>query len=73
MPLINCKIKLSLNWYTNCVTIIGNWTATTFTITDAKLYVPIVTLKTEENAKLPKLLNEGFLKDQFIVIIKRHF
>ena len=24
MPLINCKIELSLTWYTNCVTIIGN-------------------------------------------------
>ena len=27
-------------------------TAATFTITDTKLYVPIVTLKTEDNAKL---------------------
>ena len=60
MPLINCKVELTLNWYTNCVTIIGNGTAATFTITDTKLYVPIVTLKTEENAKLSKLLNEGF-------------
>ena len=32
----------------------------TFTITDAKLYVPIVTLSTEDNAKLSKLLSEGF-------------
>ena len=60
MPLINCKVELTLNWYTNCVTIIGNGTAATFTITDTKLYVPIVTLKTEENAELSKLLNEGF-------------
>ena len=29
-------------------------------MTDAKLYVPIVTLKTEDNAKLSKLLSEGF-------------
>ena len=35
-------------------------TAATFAITDIKLYVPIVTLKTEDNAKLSKLLNEGF-------------
>ena len=34
--------------------------ASTFTITDAKLYVPIVTLSTEDNAKLSKLLREGF-------------
>ena len=35
-------------------------TAATFTITDTKLYVPVVTLKTEDNVKLSKLLNEGF-------------
>ena len=35
-------------------------TAATFAITDTKLYVPVVTLKTEDNAKLPKLLSEGF-------------
>ena len=32
----------------------------TFTITDAKPYVPVVTLSTEGNAKLSKLLTEGF-------------
>ena len=63
---INCKFELSLNWYrTNYVTIIGNGTAATFTITDTKLYVPIVTLKTEENAKLSKLLNEGFKRSVY--------
>ena len=31
-----------------------------FKITDAKLYVPIVILKTEDNVKLSKLLSEGF-------------
>ena len=35
-------------------------TAATFAITDTKLYVTIVTLKTEDNAILSKLLNEGF-------------
>ena len=29
-------------------------------ITDAKLYVPIVTLSVEDNSKLSKLLNKGF-------------
>ena len=33
---------------------------TTFKITDTKLYVPIVTLSAEDNAKLSKLLGEGF-------------
>ena len=31
-----------------------------FEITDAKLYVPIVTLSAEGNAKLSKILSEGF-------------
>ena len=65
MPLINFKVELPLNWYTNCVTIVGNGIAATFTITDTKLYVPIVTLKTEENAKLSKLLNEGFKRSVY--------
>ena len=34
--------------------------AATFTITDAKLNIPLVTLKTEDNTKLSKLLSEGF-------------
>ena len=32
----------------------------TFAITDTKLYVPVVTLKTEDNTKLSKLLSKGF-------------
>ena len=32
----------------------------TFKITDAKLYIPIVTLSSEDNVKLSKLLNKGF-------------
>ena len=35
-------------------------TAATFKITDSKHYVPIITLKTEDNTKLSKLLSEGF-------------
>ena len=35
-------------------------TAPTFALTDTKLYVPVVTLKTEDNVKLPKLLTKGF-------------
>ena len=34
----------------------------TFKITDAKLYIPIVTSKTEDNTKLSKLLSKGFKK-----------
>ena len=59
MPLINCKVELSLKWYENCI-LSSAGTAATFAITDAKLYVQIVTLKTKDNAKLSKLLNKGF-------------
>ena len=59
IPLINCKVELSLTWYENCI-LSSAGTAATFAITDTKLYVPIVTLKTEDNTKLSKLLSEGF-------------
>ena len=59
MPSINCKIDFSLNWYENCI-LFNSGTAATFEITDAKLYVPIVTLKTEDNTKLSKLFSKGF-------------
>ena len=58
MPLINCKVELSLKWYERCLLTAAN--TATFKITDAKLYVPIVTLSAEDNAKLSKLLSEGF-------------
>ena len=69
MPLINCKVQLSLkrieNFVLTTAAIGADANATgadsaTFKITDAKLYVPIVTLKTEDNTKLSKLLSEGF-------------
>ena len=52
-------IRISLKWIENCI-LSSAGTAATFTITDTKLYVPVVTLKTEDNVKLSKLLNEGF-------------
>ena len=67
MPLINCKVELSLKWIENCesttAAIDTDADATgadsaTFKITDAKLYVPIVTLSIEDNAKLAKQLSE---------------
>ena len=71
MPLINWKIELSLKWIENCVSTsaaIGedaNATGTdtaNFKITDAKLYVRIVTLSAEDNGKLSKLLSDGFIR-----------
>ena len=47
----------------------------TFIITDAKLYVPVVTLSTDDNAKLTKQLSEGFKRpvywNKYKVIDKR--
>ena len=61
MPLINCKVELSLKWIENCVLATAtNANKVTSKITDAKLYVPIVTLSIEDNAKLSKLLGEQF-------------
>ena len=44
MPLINCEVNLLLTWAKDCV--ITNSTGET------KLYVPVVTLSTQDNAKL---------------------
>ena len=58
MPSINCKVELSLSCDPNCV--LSNLVqASTFTITDAKPYVPIVTLSMEDNPRLSKLFSEG--------------
>ena len=52
---------LTLKWIENCLlTTSANANNVTFKITDAKLYVLIVTLSAEDNAKLRKLLGEGF-------------
>ena len=76
MPLINCNVELSLEWYAKCVLIIGNGTAATFAITDTKLYAPVVTLKTKDNAKLSKLLNKRFQRsvywNKYKVILRDH-
>ena len=61
MILINCKINLILTWSGNCVK--SNAAAnqnTTFAITNTKLYVPVVTLPTEDNAELLQQLKSGF-------------
>ena len=49
MPLINCEVDLILTWSSTCV-IANSKGAETFEITDTKLYVPIVTLSTQDNS-----------------------
>ena len=59
MPLINCKVNLILTWSPTCV--ISSATGETkFKITEPKLYVLVVTLSTQDNAKLLQQLKSGF-------------
>ena len=62
MPLINCEVNLILTWSSTCVIVSTNFVhqGATFTITDTRLYVPVVTLSTQENAKLLHQLKSGF-------------
>ena len=59
MLLINCEINIILNWSENFIIsfVTGE---IKFTINDTKLYVPIVTLSTEDNGKLLQQLKSGF-------------
>ena len=62
MPLINCEVNLILTWSSSSFllsTAIQNQNAT-FAITDTKLYVPVVTLSTQENTKFLQQLKSGF-------------
>ena len=53
-----------MRWNENCV-LSNVATNSTFTITDAKLYVPIVTLSSKDTTKLSKLLTEGFKRSVY--------
>ena len=59
MPLIVCEINLIFTWSIDCV-ISSATRQTKFAITDTKLYVPMVTLSTEDNTKLLQQLKSGF-------------
>ena len=54
MPLINFEINLCLNWSTAVAD-----QSVAFSITDTKIYVPVVTLSTQDNAKLLEQLKSG--------------
>ena len=62
MTLINCEIDLDLNWCGKCVIVatdVANQGAV-LSINDTKLYVPLVTLSIQDNAKLLEQLKSGF-------------
>ena len=77
MLLINCGLSLTLRWSANCLMMdkvyreagpnnnpaeINAPTNATFTITDTKLYVPVVILLTEDDTNLLRQLKQYFKK-----------
>ena len=62
MTLINCEVELILTSSAWCVIICTNFVDQfpTFTIPEINLYVPVVILSTQDNAKLSALLKSGF-------------
>ena len=61
MLLINCEVSLILTWSKDCV-IANSIGEEKFAITEAKLYVPVVTLSTKDNEELLQQLKSGFKK-----------
>ena len=78
IPLISCEVFLELKWNKNCVitslerrqvdagppVVRDNApTGATLTITDCKLYVPVVTLSKDDEIKLLTYLKSGFKRE----------
>ena len=59
MPLINCEINLILTWPKDCF-ITNSEGEGKLAITETKLYVPVVTLSIQENAKLLQQVKSDF-------------
>ena len=62
MSLTNFEISFQLKWSKNSILVDGTKANQNpgFQINDTKLYVPIVTLSTQENIKFLKQLESGF-------------
>ena len=64
MAFINCEVELILTWSVGWVIIytdVANQSPT-FTITETNLYVPVVTLSTQGNAKILAQLKSSFIR-----------
>ena len=59
MQLINCEVSFILTWSSTCV-ITNSTGAETFETRDTKLYVPVVTLSTQDKSKLLQQLKSYF-------------
>ena len=57
----NYEINLDLNWSKKCVIVASSIADqdAAFSKADTKLYVPVVTLSTQDNAKVPEQLKSG--------------
>ena len=62
MPLINFEVNLILTWSVNSLLSNSRYQETIFAITirDTKLYVVVVSLSTQDKAKLFQQLKSGF-------------
>ena len=77
MSLIICKTSLILTWSTDCV-ISSTAGETKFAIADTTLYVPIVTLSTQDNAKLLEQLKSVIIqyvytRHEQVCLMRLHF
>ena len=63
MPLINCEIVLA--WSAKCVIVYTNVAnqGATFEITETNLCLPVVTLSSQDNAKLSAQLKSTFKRE----------
>ena len=59
IPLINCEINVIVIWSVDCI-ILSATETTKFATTYTKLYVPVVALSAQGNAKILQELNSGF-------------
>ena len=64
MYLFNCEVNLILTWSANYVIVYNDVAneGATFAKTATKLYIPLVTSSTQDNAKLLQQLKSGFKK-----------
>ena len=66
MPLFKCEVTLMLTWSDKCV-LYNDTKTTTFPVTDTKLYVPVVILTTQDNAKLLQQLKSDLKRTTYCI------
>ena len=59
MSLINCEFNLIWIWSSTCL-VTNSTGAGRFIVDSTKLYVPVVTLSTQDNAKILQQIKSGF-------------